>query len=162
MMSNMQAFAPRPWWKEPWPWILIGLPGSVVVASLVTIAIAVMHADSLVTQHYYRKGLAVGHDIDKELRAKALHLQGRLDQRGQDFELEIDPAVGDAVLSLHLRHPYAPAHDLRVILHRVAPGRYIGHARTEAVRYAVTAESAQWRLSGVWKPGAASPMQPGV
>ncbi|SBP89831.1 FixH family protein [Thiomonas delicata] len=161
-MRTLQAAAPRPWWKEPWPWILLGLPGTVVVASLVTIAIAAIHADSLVTEHYYKKGLAVGHDIDKELRAKAMHLQGRLDQRGQDVVLEVEPDVADTGLLLRLRHPYAPEHDLRLELRRTAPGRYLGHAPTEAVRYAVTAESPQWRLSGVWKPGAASPLRPGV
>ena len=161
-MRSSQAVASNPWWKEPWPWILIGLPGSVVVASLITVSIAFTHADSVVTEHYYTKGLEVGISIDKELQAKALHLQGQVDQKGQELTVELEPAVRDSVISLRLRHPYAPGRDLHLTLHRVGLGRYVGRAVTDAVRYTVTAESAQWRLSGVWKPGAAAPLKPGV
>lgn len=35
----------RPWWKEPWPWILIGLLGVAMAASVVTIVIASRGAD---------------------------------------------------------------------------------------------------------------------
>ncbi|MBW4047771.1 MAG: FixH family protein [Proteobacteria bacterium] len=161
-MRTSQTLPSKPWWKEPWPWILIGLPGSVVVASLITVSIAFTHADSVVTDHYYTKGLEVGVNIDKELHARAMHLQGQVDQTGQELTVELEPAVRDAVISLRLRHPYAPGRDLHLTLQRVALGRYVGRAVTDAVRYTVTAESAQWRLSGVWKPGAAAPLKPGV
>jgi hypothetical protein len=140
----------------------MSLPASAVLGCLVTIAIAVQHGNSLVTEHYYKTGLAVGHDIDKETRAKALQLQGRLSQSGQRFTLEVEPDVAEPWLSLRLRHPYAPERGLQLQLQRVGPGRYAASAATEAVRYAVTVESAQWRLSGWWKPDAAAPLQPGV
>ena len=38
----------RPWYREPWPWIVIGLLGTVVVASLITFWIAVSNPDGLV------------------------------------------------------------------------------------------------------------------
>lgn len=38
----------RAWYREPWPWIIIGLLGSVIVASLITLWIAVTHPDPLV------------------------------------------------------------------------------------------------------------------
>ena len=37
-----------PWYREPWPWIIIGLLGSVVVASLITFWIAASNPDGLV------------------------------------------------------------------------------------------------------------------
>lgn len=33
-----------PWYKQFWPWFLIALPGSVVIASLFTISLAVENA----------------------------------------------------------------------------------------------------------------------
>ncbi|MEO7245403.1 MAG: hypothetical protein ABIX12_09685 [Rubrivivax sp.] len=36
---------PRPWWREPMMWLVVGGPLSVVVASLVTAVIAVRYAD---------------------------------------------------------------------------------------------------------------------
>lgn len=40
--------AGRPWYREPWPWIIIGLLGSVILASLATLWIAVANPDGLV------------------------------------------------------------------------------------------------------------------
>lgn len=38
----------RPWHREPWPWIIIGLIGSAVIASLITLWIAVRNPDARV------------------------------------------------------------------------------------------------------------------
>jgi len=53
----------RPWYRERWPWILMSCPAIVVVAGLGTAAIAVATADPLVTEDYYRKGLAINREI---------------------------------------------------------------------------------------------------
>ncbi len=48
-MGRAARFAPgRPWYREPWPWIIIGLLGSVITASLVTVWIAATNPDVLV------------------------------------------------------------------------------------------------------------------
>ncbi|MFM1891144.1 MAG: FixH, partial [Pseudomonadota bacterium] len=36
-----------PWYRQFWPWLLISLPASVVIASMVTIYIAVQTDDGL-------------------------------------------------------------------------------------------------------------------
>lgn len=38
----------RPWHREPWPWFVIGLLGSAIIASLVTVWIALSNPDLLV------------------------------------------------------------------------------------------------------------------
>ena len=44
----MTSTQTKPWYKEPWPWAVIGLTGSAVVASLITLAIAIKNPDALV------------------------------------------------------------------------------------------------------------------
>ncbi len=45
-MRNAQPVRPtQPWWKEPWPWILIVLLGAAMAASVVTVVIASRGAD---------------------------------------------------------------------------------------------------------------------
>lgn len=44
------ATLPRPWWKEPMCWVVIGGPASVVVASLATAAIAWKHIDPILQE----------------------------------------------------------------------------------------------------------------
>ena len=38
-----------PWYKQFWPWVLIGLPTSVVIASVVTYFLAINGMDSVIS-----------------------------------------------------------------------------------------------------------------
>jgi len=38
----------RPWYKEPWPWILIALPLITIIASFITLYLAISRPDYLV------------------------------------------------------------------------------------------------------------------
>jgi hypothetical protein len=40
----------RPWYREPWPWVLIAIPLLTVIASGVTFWLAVTHPDYLVVE----------------------------------------------------------------------------------------------------------------
>jgi hypothetical protein len=48
-----------PWYKEPWPWILMAPPATAVLAGIATVWIAVASADGLVAEDYYKQGLAM-------------------------------------------------------------------------------------------------------
>jgi hypothetical protein len=155
--------AGRSWWREPWPWLLIGLTACAVAASVYTVVIAGRHADTqLAASPDSPLGQSADADLERGLRARALQLQGRLSDAGGSIVVELDHPVDAATLTLVLRHPYAPSHDLRLQLQRAAPGHYVGRAAVEAVRYAAAVETAQWRLAGTWKPGSAVVLGPGV
>jgi len=51
----MNTAVARPWYREPWPWILAAGPFIVVIAALYTAWLAVKSNDGLVTDDYYRK-----------------------------------------------------------------------------------------------------------
>ena len=55
----------RPWYREPWPWILMAGPAIVVVAGAVTLWLALASDDGLVAQDYYKRGLAINRVLDK-------------------------------------------------------------------------------------------------
>ena len=46
----MQTEAAKPWYRHPWPWILMSGPAIVVVAGIVTAVIAVATADGVVKE----------------------------------------------------------------------------------------------------------------
>ncbi|MEE4217700.1 MAG: FixH family protein [Xanthomonadales bacterium] len=56
--------AGKPWFREPWPWIIIGLLGTVVIASFITLWIAMSNPDALVVRDSEYK------EIKGELRAQ--------------------------------------------------------------------------------------------
>ena len=59
----MDGKTPKPWYREPWPWILAAGPAIVVVAGLWTFVLAASTTDTLVTEDYYRKGLQINREI---------------------------------------------------------------------------------------------------
>jgi len=59
----MDNASPRPWYREPWPWILMSGPAIVVVAGIWTFVIAATTTDTLVSEDYYRKGVNINREI---------------------------------------------------------------------------------------------------
>ena len=49
----------QPWYKEPWPWILMAGPAIVMVACLYTIYLAFNHFDEPFIGGAYKKGLQI-------------------------------------------------------------------------------------------------------
>jgi hypothetical protein len=141
----------------------MALPLAAVVASLYTIFLASRSPDSLVTDHYYKKGLAVGGDIQRERHAQALRLSGVMSVTGGRIDLRLNQPVAQDTLRLTLRHPLSNQKDLQIDLHRGSSGLYSGFAPPlEPVRYRVHVETADWRLAGVWVPGTSLTLEPGV
>jgi uncharacterized protein len=56
-----------PWWKFGLVWMVVAGPAMVVLASFVTIYLAVTRPDPVISVDYYRKGI----EINSELDAKA-------------------------------------------------------------------------------------------
>ena len=53
----------RPWYREPWPWLLIAAPAASIVMGLVLWALAVSTDDGLVANDYYKRGLAINQKL---------------------------------------------------------------------------------------------------
>lgn len=67
-----------PWYRHRWPWLLMAGPGLVVVASFITLWLAIVSSDGLVTDEYYKKGLAINQTLALSERAKTLGLMAGL------------------------------------------------------------------------------------
>lgn len=63
---SKQIDTPPSWYKQFWPWFLIALPSAVVIASIVTMAIAFKYADTPVAGDYEKHGLTVLHKSSTE------------------------------------------------------------------------------------------------
>lgn len=66
-MKNKSVDLPAPWWKFGHVWLVLAGPAIVVVASFVTLYLAVTRPDPVVAEDYYRKGI----DINKTLGSDA-------------------------------------------------------------------------------------------
>ena len=130
-----------PWYRQFWPWFLILLPASVVVASLYTMYIAYRGADDLVVDEYYKDGLAINRQIEKEQRSLQLGISARPTFAGDHVTVQIAGPVDAASLNLLLSHPLEADRDFAVKLARIAPGIY------QAVLPAAVAPHWHWTLT---------------
>ena len=53
--ANLQA-APRPWWKEPYVWMVISGPLSAVIACIITAVYILQGPDRLVPEDHFDEG----------------------------------------------------------------------------------------------------------
>ena len=67
-----------PWYRQLWPWLLISLPASAVIAGFITLALAIRTDDSLVVDDYYKEGKAINREIARDSRAAELGLVAEL------------------------------------------------------------------------------------
>ncbi len=49
-LTHLDGLDTRPWYKEPWPWVLIAIPLLTIIASGYTFYLALSHPDYLVVE----------------------------------------------------------------------------------------------------------------
>ncbi len=144
----------QPWYRQFWPWFLILLPGSVVVAALTTVYIAHEGADDLVVDEYYKEGLAINRQLAKRERAESLGISAIPSFDGLDAQVTVVSAGGAPELSLRMSHPLEADRDFAITLVEASPGDYRGrlsHPVAERWHWTLELPSEQgkgWRLDG--------------
>lgn len=145
---------PAPWYRQFWPWFLIFLPGSVVVAAFVTLYIANKGADDLVVDDYYKDGLAINQQIEKQKLARDLGILAHLQYLDGVILVHIEgtQATLPAELDLLLSHPLEADKDLDVQLLKSGENQYRATLELDAgTRWHWILENKDepiWRLDG--------------
>lgn len=67
-----------PWYREPWPWLLMIAPAVAVVAGIFTWWLAAHTNNSLVVDDYYREGRAINQQLARDDEASRLGLSASL------------------------------------------------------------------------------------
>ena len=82
-----------PWYREPWPWLLMAPPVASIALGIVMWTLAAQTDDGLVANDYYKRGLAINQKVKQAAAKRELRLGAivRIDNRG-----EIRPASSAA------------------------------------------------------------------
>jgi uncharacterized protein len=148
---------PAPWYRHPWPWLLMLGPFIVVLAGIHTTWLAFSRQDALVVGDYYKQGKAINQDLRRDRVAAGLEI---------DFSLAFEPANGLLVgsvrsygrplqggLALSLNHSTLPQKDIRLQVHPDANGRFeAAIPMLDMAHWHVMLEDSErdWRLAGRW------------
>ena len=143
----------KPWYKEFWPWFIIALLATVVLASLITVSIAFRHADDLVIDDYYKVGLAINQRLEHREKAQQLGITVTLNisnGRVSALTTNVDPSTE---LTLLLAHPIEADQDFALMLLPGPDGVFFGTLPKQisgAWHWTVSASDPDdWLVSGV-------------
>jgi uncharacterized protein len=151
-MTTEHALAQRSPWREPWVWLIVGIPALTVVAGIFTWWIAAQRADSNVAEDYYKRGLAINRSLEREARARTLGIGATIELHdGNDLRVRFDgafPAEPPRSITVQLTHPVRAEQDRKLSLDRQADGDYrIRSPLVAAGNWGLTIEAQDWRLA---------------
>lgn len=141
------------WYQQFWPWFLIALPASVVVAGFYTLFIALTNPHSMVDDNYYKEGLAINKSLEQDRQATALGLRAQVNFLVAQNQVEVVlTGPGDwPGLALLMLHPGLQTLDQVIGLRRTGAGQYRG-ALAQAYHYSyylrLVPQDKRWRLNG--------------
>lgn len=156
MANKLPIYDTKPWYKQFWPWLLIALPGSVVIAGFITLYIANIYSDDLVVDDYYKDGLAINRVLERDAKAQALGIEATLRffhvAESWLVDVQITGTEADNTLSLSLSHPLEADQDFVVpLIHSEADiyRAYLPRPVAAHWHWIIESEgSTPWRLDG--------------
>jgi uncharacterized protein len=147
--------SPAPWYREPWPWLVMAGPAAVVVAGVITTVIAFRSFDGVVADDYYKQGLGINRVIAREAAARSLGVSAAVAfaPRRERVRVTLAGDARPASLRLKIVHPTQRNEDRMVLLAMGAPGVYEGVMRAPrdgTFRVQLEDGEGRWRLAGDW------------
>jgi len=153
-MNTLSAPSSKPWYREFWPWFLMSLPATAVIAGVTTVVIAIQSADGMVVGDYYKAGLAINQTLARDDAAYALGLTATIKSEDGALLLTLGgrmPSYPEQ-LTLTLAHPTRSGMDQTLALHHAGSGHYRAAlpAMSTGKWHAQLVDGAStWRISGV-------------
>jgi uncharacterized protein len=156
MTSRQEHVSTTPWFREPWPWILMSGPALVVIAGAVTLVLALRTSDGLVADDYYKQGMAVNKSMQRD---RVAHERGyawrAVVQEGSGGTMLQLENAGNTVhtdhLQLSLSHATRSNKDQTLTLGRDRQGTFVtAIGKLDEGKWYATLEdpSKEWRLIG--------------
>lgn len=153
MSTTLTDKTPAPWYRQGWPWFLIALPATAVIAGVITLVIAVKTFDGLVVDDYYKEGRAIVQTIGRTERARELGLRAALRVRSEAIRIVLaapDAGVLPERIIVTVAHPTRGGQDQVVVLSGMkgvfeaalvplSTGRWL---------FQIEDESRTWRMNG--------------
>jgi len=127
-MENTE-YTHRPWYREPWPWIILGILSIGWVSGLSILTIGLSNPPQIVSGDYQQLGRALVDTHERTDRARALGLSGGLRIEGNEVVLElsaIDRAGLPDSLLVQFLHPAVSDGDTTALVRLQSEGIYRG------------------------------------
>lgn len=145
--------AVEPWYRQGWPWFLIAIPATAVVAGVITLWLAIQSWDGLVVDDYYQQGKTIEKTIARSERARDMGLAADLRIRAEELRVQLAANPGTPLpptVVATISHPTRGGQD-QVVLLKLKDGVFAGSLQPLSTgRWLIQLEdeSRSWRLNG--------------
>lgn len=143
----------KPWYRQVWPWVLMSIPFSVVIAMTITLSIASRYGDNpMVVDNYYKKGRGINAEVEKVVQAQTRGITFQFSHSQDRFTLAYNSGAPAELTALRVSfyHSTLAGRDFEQVLTADANGVYRG-ALPETVdgkwTVTITPFDNAWRLS---------------
>jgi len=143
-----------PWYRIPTVWLIVLIPVSAVVVGAVILWFAVSTDDGLVSDDYYKEGLAINRNLERDQRAKKNKVSAEIDLFNDEglIKMTFNKGVLESYppsMELKLSHATREGFDEDVQLNHGQDNKYIGYISqplSEGVWY-MELNCGDWRLN---------------
>ena len=112
------------WYKQFWPWFLIGLPMIAVVGSINLAITAIENKPHMVVDDYYAEGKTINNDFALLNKAKELNIHASVEQKGTELLITFEGVEDKNSMSFSLYHSTLAERDITDMLTADANGIY--------------------------------------
>jgi len=125
-----------PWYRQRWPWYIIGLLSLGVFGSGILVVAAIEHKDPLVVDDYYKEGLAINRTLDRQRAARTMGLEAQVDFDASNGILRIHTSAREPVTaqSMQLRFVHATLANLDYTVDLIREDKNVYLARLKALK----------------------------
>lgn len=123
MSDAIDSLDLQPWYKQFWPWFLISLPATIVVAGIAMIIMAVRSPFAMVEDNYYKAGLGINEDLAASELARTLGISAAVTLDNRLAQVDVNRSNLNN-LSLHFIHPTDASRDQTYKLYALGERRF--------------------------------------
>jgi uncharacterized protein len=126
--GTVDAPPATPWYRYPWVWLLIAIPGTSVVMGTVLLTLAIRSDDGLVADDYYREGLRINRSLARDAFAQRAGIVATVTREGAGVQVILhasEPLTFPPTLALKAMHATRSEADRHVVLAHLGDGRYV-------------------------------------
>lgn len=140
----------KPWYKQLWPWVLIGIPVVTALKAVHTIVVMQQHKPEMVIDDYYQAGRTINIQLAKYREAALRNLDANILVAGNRAVIRFaeNAVLGDSI-HLDFYHPTLSAQDFAVDAQRSGELLYVATLPLTPEgrwRLTVSDDSQEWRL----------------
>lgn len=149
--------SPRPWYREPYVWLIVTFPMVAILAGTVTIYLAIKSDDGLVKDDYYKEGLQINMVLKRDRAAVEYGMAAVLlfNHEAGMVRVKLEskkPYEYPEQVNFKLLHTTRSGYDQILKLDKVGPQFYQGKIQgLPAGTWNVQVETQEWRLVGIMK-----------